>query len=125
MKRELIANIKFLAREVSQEWPHEEMVELPDVLKEIDQLDESETLSIDKEQLIKRIENYIPLHDKTAEDVVDGILRIIKQLPETEVLSQEWVDRNKEPFHYFGDNKVDYYVSTDFLQRLLVPKQSV
>ena len=35
-KRELIANIKSLAREASQEWSHEEMVELRDVLREID-----------------------------------------------------------------------------------------
>ena len=46
-KRELIANIKSLAREVSQEWPHQEMVELRDVLKEIDQLEEPEILSWD------------------------------------------------------------------------------
>lgn len=59
-KREMIANIKSLAREVSQEWPHEEMVELPDVLKEIDQLDESEVLSQDKksEDLVNHPDHY-------------------------------------------------------------------
>lgn len=44
-KQELIKNIKSLAREASQHWPHEEMVELPDVLRGINQLDEPEVLS--------------------------------------------------------------------------------
>ena len=44
-KQELIKNIKFLARESSQQYPHEEMVELPDVLREINKLDEPESLS--------------------------------------------------------------------------------
>ena len=44
-KQELIKNIKSLARETSQNYPHEEMVELPDVLNAINQLDEPEVLS--------------------------------------------------------------------------------
>lgn len=40
-----------------------------------------------------------------------------------EILSKEWIDKNKEPFHHFETKKVDYYVSTDFLQNLLVPQK--
>ena len=40
----------------------------------------------DKEWLIKRVENYIPLNDKTVGRVVDNILDIIHQLDEPEVL---------------------------------------
>ena len=43
----------------------------------------------DKEWLIKRVENYIPLNDKTVGRVVDNILDIIHQLDEPEVLSME------------------------------------
>lgn len=41
-KQELIKTIKSLVRERSQNYPHEEMVELPDVLNAINQLDEPE-----------------------------------------------------------------------------------
>ena len=83
MKRELRREIRDFPREESRQWPHKDMVELFDVLRAIDRLEEQE------------------------------------------VLSQDWIDRNKEPFHHFENNKVDYYVSTDFLQRLLVPKQEL
>lgn len=45
MKRELRRRIKSLPRETSQQWPYKEVVELSDVLRAIDQLDEPEVLS--------------------------------------------------------------------------------
>lgn len=48
-----------------------------------------------------------------------------RELEKVESVSQEWIDRNKEPFRHFETKKVDYYVSTDFLQNLLVPKQEI
>ena len=99
MKRELIANIKSLAREVSQEWPHEEMVKLPDVLKEIDQLDEPEVLSQDKKsgdlvnhpshyqglkglEVREVMENFVPKYDQygglVSCDIKDAIKYILR-----------------------------------------------
>ena len=73
----------------------------------------------DKEWLVKRVENYIPLNDKTVGHVVDNILDIISQLDEPEVLSQEWIDE-----HSNGANR-SRYVWVDDLQNLLVPKQEL
>lgn len=42
----------------------------------------------DKEWLIKRVENYIPLNDKTVGHVVDNILDIIRQLDEPDEREQ-------------------------------------
>ena len=63
------------------------------------------------------------LDTDSTESLISRVNHLIDQLDEPEVLSQEWIDRNKEPFHHFETKKVDYYVSTDFLQNLLVPKQ--
>lgn len=59
-KRGIIEKIKYLAREVSQQLSHEEMVELLDVLREIDQLDEPEVLSQDKKSgdLVNHPDHY-------------------------------------------------------------------
>ena len=57
-KQELIKTIKYLAREASQNYPHEEMVELPDVLNAINQLDEPELPVIPK-FVAEWIEKYI------------------------------------------------------------------
>lgn len=79
----------------------------------------------DKKWLIERVENYIPLHDKTVRDVVDGILEIIKQLPEMEVLSPEWIE-NKKWQAYDPDARTLYWAVTETdLENLLVPKQEL
>ena len=72
----------------------------------------------DKAWLIKRVENYIPLNDKTVGHVVDNILDIIHELDEAEVLSQEWIDE-----HAFGD--WNEYVYAEDLQEVIVPKREV
>lgn len=95
------------------------------VKNKIDQLDEPETLSINKEQLVKRIENYTPLHDKTVGDVVDGILEIVEQLPEMEVLSPEWIE-NERWQAYDPDGRTLYWVvSESDLEEVLVPKKEL
>ena len=73
----------------------------------------------DKEWLIKRVENYIPLNDKTVAHVVDNILDIIDQLDEPEVLSQEWIRNNQER------KGVHFFVNVTKLQNLIVPKQEL
>ena len=57
-KQELIKTIKYLAREASQNFPYEEMVELPDVLNAINQLDEPE-LPVIPMYVAEWIEKYI------------------------------------------------------------------
>ena len=73
----------------------------------------------DKEWILERIENYIPLHDKTVGDVIEGILEIAKQLDEPEVLSEEWIERNTSP----ADDEGRLYVWKRDLQNAIVPKQ--
>ena len=94
----------------------------------IDQLDKPETLSIDKEQLIKSIENYNTLYDENVEDVVEGILETVKQLPEMRVLSQKWIDEHREStFDLDEDLDEDFetvFVRVRNLQNLLVPTLS-
>ena len=104
----------------------------------------------DKKWLIKRVENYIPINDKTVGQVVDNILDIIHQLDEPEVkqikeldsyndelirdnnqlrnaldnqevLSQEWIKDNQ--LMKLGPEGVVYYVPVENLQNLLMPKQ--
>lgn len=74
----------------------------------------------DKEWLIKRVENYIPLNDKTVGHVVDNILDIICQLDEPEVLSQEWVNKNVVHIRGLGD-----IFEAEKVENLLVPKQEL
>ena len=54
---------------------------------------------------------------------MDAYVKKLGQLDEPEVLSQEWIDHNKEPFYCFENDKIGHYVSTDFLQNLITPKQ--
>lgn len=75
----------------------------------------------DKKWLLERVDNYIPPHDKTVGQVVANILDIIRQLDEPEILSQEWIDENKEM--YLINDTSKNAVPTHKLQRLLVPKQ--
>lgn len=84
----------------------------------------------DKEWLKEKVETYFSNwwsnpNTYATHDLMDSVKHLINQLDEPEVLSQEWIDRNKEPFHHFENNKVDYYVSTDFLQNLLIPKKEL
>lgn len=74
----------------------------------------------DKEWLIKRVENYIPLNDKTVGRVVDNILDIIRQLEEPEVLSQKWVDDNS--VYVSLDGECEEYVHVDDLKGMLLQK---
>ena len=76
----------------------------------------------DKEWLIKRVENYIPLNDKTVGRVVDNILDIIHQLDEPEVLSQEWIDEHIDYADVGGDTSV---YTCRRLKSLLVPKRGL
>ena len=76
----------------------------------------------DKEWLIKRVENYIPLNDKTVGHVVDNILDIIHQLDEPEVLSQEWIDEHIDYADVGGDTSV---YTCRRLKILLVPKRGL
>ena len=85
---------------------------------------ESEEIEVnDKKWLIKRVENYIPINDKTVGHVVDNILDIINQLDEPEVLSQEWIKDNQ--LMKISPEGVVYYVPAENLQNLLVPKQEI
>ena len=114
-KQELIKNIKSLAREGSQQWPHEEMVELPDVLREINQLDEPEVNSqIDK--LANFIMSEVEGEPSQNQGAADTAIRIIKSYQNQDALSQEWIDE-----HAFGD--WNEYVYADDLQEVIVPKQ--
>lgn len=81
MKQELRRKIKNLPGETSQQWPHEEMVALPDVLRVIDQLDEPE------------------------------------------VLSQEWIDEHAVYASFDGTTKEHVHVID--LQNLVVPKREL
>ena len=56
---------------------------------------------------------------------VMAVYDLIDKVDKPEVLSQGWIDRNKEPFYCFENDKVGYYVSTDFLQNLIVPKKEL
>ena len=76
MRRELRRRIKSLPKETSQQWPHEEMVELPDVLREIDQLDEPEALSQGKksEDLINHPSHYQGLKGLEVREVMENFV---------------------------------------------------
>ena len=85
-----------------------------------------QTINTERKSLRQRFESGKETADESAfndgkDNALTFVLRLIEHLDEPEVLSQEWVDNNKEPFHHFETKKVDYYVSTDFLQNLLVP----
>ena len=122
MKKDKEDLIKYLEKEISNFKSGQMIYDyLTFILKQLNQLDEPETLSIDKEQLIKRIENYIPLHDKTVGDVVDGILEIVKQLPEMEVLSPKWIDDNTQ----LDMNPTSRVVPAFLLENILVPNQEL
>lgn len=128
VKKDKKGLVKYLEKEISNFKPGQMIYDyLTFILNQVNQLDELETLSIDKEQLVERIENYIPLHDKTVGDVVDGILEIVKQLPETEVLSLDWIDGHKEGIAWSNTDtdtsEVTYYIKEEDLQNLLVPKR--
>ena len=89
-------------------------------LEEFIEIEREETeVKKDKEWILERIENYIPLHDKTVGDVIEGILEIAKQLDEPEVLSEEWIERNTSP----ADDEGRLYVWKRDLQNAIVPKQ--
>ena len=62
-KQELIKNIEFLVRETSQQFPHEEMVELPDVLRIVNQLDEPEPENITLQDVTEKLWE-LPLHNR-------------------------------------------------------------
>ena len=86
-KQELIKNIKSLARETSQQWPHEEMVELPDVLREINQSDELEVLSqkwIDKHAYAV---DYDGMPDDTEVVYVDDLQNLL--VPKQEITEEQ------------------------------------
>ena len=96
-KRELIANIKSLAREVSQEWPHNEMVGLCDVLREID---ESEVLS----QVLPVIPSYMAEYLELAKSDV-SLMRVLEKANRREELlflkwekEYAWISANDETF---------------------------
>ena len=59
MKRELRREIRDLPREESQQWPHKDMVELFDVLRAIDQLEEPEVLSQELPVIPKLVAEWI------------------------------------------------------------------
>lgn len=90
----------------------------------VNQLEEPETLYVDKEQLVKKIENYIPLHDKTVGDVVDGILEIVEQLPEMEVFSPEWLEKNEQSIDY-RSTVTGQFAESNKLRNTIVPKQEL
>ena len=122
-KQELIKNIKSLAREASQQWPHEEMVELPDVLREIDQLDEPEVLSAE----------WIEGNTSPVDD--EGRLYIWKRdlenllVPKQEITFDQVRDKLREE-SILSEKSFDYYwncindnVEIDEPGNLIVPKQ--
>ena len=63
MKQELRRKIKNLPGETSQQWPHEEMVALPDVLRVIDQLDEQEVPEITLQDVTDKLWE-LPLNNR-------------------------------------------------------------
>lgn len=100
MKRELRRRIKSLPKETSQYWPHEEMVELPNVLREIDQLDEPEVLS---QEWIDEHAVYASSIDGVTEYYVhvDNLKELPfpkKDLPVIPKYVAEWIARLRDNF---------------------------
>jgi len=77
----------------------------------------------DKQWLINKVENYIPLHDKTVGDVVDGMLELVNQLDEQETLSPEWIDEHQGEVLDEDEGVRFNAVPVDDLKDILVPKQ--
>ena len=122
-KREIIEKIKYLAREVSQQLSHEEILELRDVLREIDQLDKSEADGqLDK--LANFIMSEVEGEPSQNQGVVDAAIRIIKSYQNREVLSLEWVDEHAV-YPSFDEWPTEDYVHVGDLQNLIVPKQEL
>lgn len=78
------------------------------------------------EKAIDNLDEYLRETATLRQSGAFALINMVRrELEKNERVSQEWIDRNKEPFHHFETKKVDYYVSADFLQNLLVPEQEV
>ena len=75
----------------------------------------------------RRIDNlpstYDGLYIEGSRDAYELVLQDIDQLNEPEVLSQEWIDKNKTSVDRKLDGTPIYKVREELLQNLLVPKQ--
>lgn len=77
----------------------------------------------DIERAVDNLDEYLRETATLRQSGVFALINMVRrELEKFERVSQEWIDRNKEPFHHFETKKVDYYVSTDFLQSLLMPE---
>ncbi len=77
----------------------------------------------DIERTVDNLDEYLRETATLRQSGVFALINMVRrELEKLERVSQEWIDRNKEPFHHFETKKVDYYVSTDFLQNLLMPE---
>lgn len=103
MKRELRRRIKSLPRETSQQWPYKEVVELSDVLRAIDQLDEPEVLS---QEWIDERAVYASSIDRVTEYYVhvDNLKELPfpkKDLPVVPKYVAEWIARLRDNFDLY------------------------
>ena len=77
----------------------------------------------------RRIDNlpstYDGLYIEGSRDAYELVLQDIDQLDELEVLSQEWIDKNKTSVDRKLDGTPIYKVREELLQNLLVPKQEL
>ena len=77
----------------------------------------------------RRIDNlpsmYEGLYIEGSRDAYELVLQDIDQLDEPEVLSQEWIDKNKTSIDRKLDGTPIYKVREELLQNLLVPKQEL
>ena len=118
------------------QWEDEEPHNIAELIKEYEQKEfydyvgweyyeseETEVKNIEwakkeiKELMTEESQNYP--HDEMVEKEI--VLGILNQLEETEVLSQEWIDKRAEYYEYFGYAGVPI----DDLKDLLVPKQEL
>lgn len=82
-----------------------------------------------KAEVRKRIDKlpttYIGMYTVGSRDAYDLVLQDIDQLDEPEVLSQEWIDKNKTSTDRKLDGTPIYKVREELLQNLLVPKEEL
>lgn len=101
MRRELIRRIKSLPKVTSDQWSYEEMVELLDVLREIDQLDELEVLSQEWIDEHAKAVTYDGIPDQTEVVYVDDLKELLvpkQELPVVPKHVADWLDDNIERY---------------------------
>ena len=121
-KQELLEEIVKLDIEVSENFPHYDLVGKEVVLALIKQLDEPEVLSTevkkDKKWFVDKWtkeRNKTDVHDPMYH-FINELIADVNQLDEPEVLSQEWIDEHAQ-------GGCDEWIYIEDLQNLLMPNQ--